>query len=201
MAAQFQALVSQAPSYVVNFRVSWLPVDNDAFERVSRAGSTFEQSSTSGRILRSASLRVLPGPQGLMLYADVHRISRPNDLNEATQRISHNVRGFRRGGPPFADVQHADPTLFRQLQHAHGCSRRLRFVFHSKTRGSGSELERTALLTNPLLLIALGFLTGGFIAINKFAPEPTQVGEHVVTKKGLYTGLVRLAAFERVFSP
>lgn len=54
-------------------------------------------------------------------------------------------------------------------------------------------------MTNPLLLIALGFLTGGFIAINKFAPEPTQVGEHVVTQKGLYTGLVRSAAFKCVF--
>jgi len=46
-----------------------------------------------------------------------------------------------------------------------------------------------ALLTNPLLLIALGFLIGGFAAINKFAPEPMQVGEHVVTQKSLYTGL------------
>ncbi|KIP04198.1 hypothetical protein PHLGIDRAFT_93769 [Phlebiopsis gigantea 11061_1 CR5-6] len=46
-----------------------------------------------------------------------------------------------------------------------------------------------ALLTNPLLLIAMGFLVGGFAAINKFAPEPMQVGEHVVTQKSLYTGL------------
>ncbi|KAI0256294.1 prenylated rab acceptor PRA1 [Lactifluus subvellereus] len=46
-----------------------------------------------------------------------------------------------------------------------------------------------ALLTNPLLLISLGFLIGGFAAINKWAPEPMQVGEHVVTQKSLYTGL------------
>lgn len=46
-----------------------------------------------------------------------------------------------------------------------------------------------ALITNPLLLISLGFLIGGFAAINKFAPEPMQVGEHVVTQKSLYTGL------------
>jgi len=45
------------------------------------------------------------------------------------------------------------------------------------------------LLTNPLLLISLGFLIGGFAAINKFAPEPMQVGDHVVTQKSLYTGL------------
>lgn len=52
----------------------------------------------------------------------------------------------------------------------------------------------------------MGFLVGGFAAINKFgpplsplsarahthtwaAPEPMQVGEHVVTQKSLYTGL------------
>ncbi|OCF34232.1 hypothetical protein I317_02442 [Kwoniella heveanensis CBS 569] len=46
-----------------------------------------------------------------------------------------------------------------------------------------------ALLTNPLLLIALGFLAGGFAAINKFAPEPVQVGSQVVTQKSLYTAL------------
>ncbi|KDQ57827.1 hypothetical protein JAAARDRAFT_35520 [Jaapia argillacea MUCL 33604] len=46
-----------------------------------------------------------------------------------------------------------------------------------------------ALLSNPLLLISLGFLVGGFTAINKWAPEPMQVGEHVVTQKSLYTGL------------
>ncbi|KAL7410541.1 prenylated rab acceptor PRA1 [Mrakia frigida] len=46
-----------------------------------------------------------------------------------------------------------------------------------------------ALLTNPLLLLSLGLLLGGFTAINKFAPEPMQVGEHVVTQKSLYTGL------------
>ncbi|KAI0063621.1 prenylated rab acceptor PRA1 [Artomyces pyxidatus] len=46
-----------------------------------------------------------------------------------------------------------------------------------------------ALITNPLLLISLGFLIGGFAAINKWAPEPMQVGEHVVTQKSLYTAL------------
>jgi len=46
-----------------------------------------------------------------------------------------------------------------------------------------------ALLTNAWLLAALLFLVGGFIAINKWAPEATQVGDHVVTQKSLYTGL------------
>lgn len=44
-------------------------------------------------------------------------------------------------------------------------------------------------ITNPLLLIALAFLAGGFAAINKFAPEPMQVGDHIITQKSLYTAL------------
>jgi len=46
-----------------------------------------------------------------------------------------------------------------------------------------------AMLTNPLLLIAIGFLVGGFAAINRFAPEPMQVGDQVITQKSLYIGL------------
>lgn len=46
-----------------------------------------------------------------------------------------------------------------------------------------------AVLTNWMLIISLLFLVGGFAAINKFAPEATQFGEHVVTQKHLYTGL------------
>ncbi|KAG5725381.1 Prenylated Rab acceptor 1, partial [Termitomyces sp. T112] len=46
-----------------------------------------------------------------------------------------------------------------------------------------------AILTNYLLLISLAFLVFGFAAINKFAPEATQFGEHTITQKHLYTGL------------
>jgi len=46
-----------------------------------------------------------------------------------------------------------------------------------------------AVLSNPILLIALGFLVGGFAAINKLAPEPMQFGDTVITQKSLYTGL------------
>ncbi|KAH6914386.1 prenylated rab acceptor PRA1 [Coprinopsis sp. MPI-PUGE-AT-0042] len=46
-----------------------------------------------------------------------------------------------------------------------------------------------AVLTNYMLIISLVFLVGGFAAINKFAPEATQLGEHTVTQKHLYTGL------------
>ncbi|KAG7098757.1 hypothetical protein E1B28_000666 [Marasmius oreades] len=43
-----------------------------------------------------------------------------------------------------------------------------------------------AVISNYLLLFALIFLIGGFIAINKFAPEPVQMGEHTITQKHLY---------------
>jgi PRA1 family protein 1 len=46
-----------------------------------------------------------------------------------------------------------------------------------------------ALLTNLWLVFALLFLVGGFAAINKYAPDATQVGEHTITQKHLYTGL------------
>jgi len=46
-----------------------------------------------------------------------------------------------------------------------------------------------AVLSNPVLLIALGFLVGGFAAINKFIPEPVQFGDTVITQKSLYIGL------------
>ncbi|KAK7005739.1 PRA1 family protein [Favolaschia claudopus] len=46
-----------------------------------------------------------------------------------------------------------------------------------------------ALLSNTWLFFALVFLVGGFALINKFAPEPTQVGDYVVTQKSLYITL------------
>ena len=49
-----------------------------------------------------------------------------------------------------------------------------------------------ALLTNPLLLIAIAFLVGGFAAINKFAPEPNEAGNSAVSQKSLYIGLFTL---------
>jgi len=49
---------------------------------------------------------------------------------------------------------------------------------------------RLASLSDPLLLIALFILVGGFAAINRFAPEPMQVGNHLVTQKSLYAILV-----------
>jgi PRA1 family protein 1 len=70
-----------------------------------------------------------------------------------------------------------------------------------------SALAIYALLTNQTLLIALVFLIGGFIAINRFgvslplhcllwpwsyessATEPFKIGDREITQKHLYTGL------------
>jgi len=46
-----------------------------------------------------------------------------------------------------------------------------------------------AIITNYLLLISLAFLVIGFAAINKYAPEATQFGDHTITQKHLYTAL------------
>ncbi|KAJ7217872.1 prenylated rab acceptor PRA1 [Mycena pura] len=46
-----------------------------------------------------------------------------------------------------------------------------------------------ALFSNWWLFFALVFLVGGFSLINRFAPEPTQVGDYVVTQKSLYITL------------
>ncbi|KIY74400.1 prenylated rab acceptor PRA1 [Cylindrobasidium torrendii FP15055 ss-10] len=46
-----------------------------------------------------------------------------------------------------------------------------------------------AVISSPLLLIALLFLVGGFSAINRFAPDPVQFGDTTITQKHLYTAL------------
>lgn len=60
------------------------------------------------------------------------------------------------------------------------------FSFPTSRRPNPNNIHS---ITNPLLLIALAFLAGGFAAINKFAPEPMQVGDHIITQKSLYTAL------------
>ncbi|GAA5973792.1 hypothetical protein JCM11641_003160 [Rhodosporidiobolus odoratus] len=46
-----------------------------------------------------------------------------------------------------------------------------------------------SLLTNPLLLIAMAFLVGGFVGIQRFIPEPVQFGNTTVEPKHMYYGL------------
>ncbi|RSH86266.1 uncharacterized protein EHS24_004504 [Apiotrichum porosum] len=44
-------------------------------------------------------------------------------------------------------------------------------------------------LTNPFLLIAIAFFGCGFYAINRFGPEPLEVGNTVITQKTMYIAL------------
>ncbi|KAJ7346866.1 prenylated rab acceptor PRA1 [Mycena olivaceomarginata] len=57
-----------------------------------------------------------------------------------------------------------------------------------------------ALLSNQWLFFTLIFLVGGFSLINKFAPEPTQVGDYVVTQKSLYITLFCIGIPLLIFS-
>lgn len=104
--------------------------------------------------LKSLKDTKLSGIRSPAEFFDYHRISRPADFNQATQRISYNTRYFS-----------GNYSLILAVMAVY------------------------ALITNHLLLLALAFLVLGFIAINKFAPEATQVGDRTVTQKHLYTGL------------
>ncbi|KAF9520978.1 hypothetical protein BS47DRAFT_1286171 [Hydnum rufescens UP504] len=84
-----------------------------------------------------------------------HRqLSRPADLNQATERISYNTRYFAGN---------------------YGILIAMLAVY--------------ALITNVWLLFAIGFLFGGFTAINRFVTEPIEIAGSVVTPKGLYMSL------------
>lgn len=87
-------------------------------------------------------------------FFDHQRISRPQDTNEAFQRITYNTRHFS-----------GNYAVVVVLLAVYG------------------------MITNTTLVFAIIFLVAGFYAINRFAPEPMQVGEHVITQKSLYTGL------------
>ncbi|KAI0790813.1 prenylated rab acceptor PRA1 [Abortiporus biennis] len=113
---------------------------------------------------------------------------------EAILRVSETLKSFRESRlsalrPPSEFFDHH--RLSRPADMNQATSR----ISYNTRYFSGNyglivaALAVYAMLTNPLLLIAMGFLVGGFTAINKFAPEPTQVGDYVVTQKSLYTGL------------
>jgi len=46
-----------------------------------------------------------------------------------------------------------------------------------------------AVITTPLVIVAIAWFVLGFAAINRFGPDPAQVGEHKVSQTALYTGL------------
>ncbi|WVQ75727.1 hypothetical protein IAR50_005357 [Cryptococcus sp. DSM 104548] len=103
------------------------------------------------RNFKETRLSTLKSPQE---FFDHRQLSRPQDFNEATSRLTYNTRHF--SGNYLIVI---------------------------------AILIVYALLTNPLLLIAIAFFAGGFTAINKFVPEPLQVGDHLITQKSLYTAL------------
>jgi hypothetical protein len=86
-------------------------------------------------------------------FFDHQRISRPQDLNEATSRITHNTRHFSGN---YAVIV--------------------------------AGLGVYSLLTNPLLLIAIFFLVGGFTAIQRYGPGPdSEAG--AASQKNMYIAL------------
>ncbi|OCB89372.1 ER to Golgi transport-related protein [Sanghuangporus baumii] len=118
---------------------------------------------------RETRLSTLRPPQE---FFDHHHLSRPQDLNQATQ-----VRG----------ASAKTSVIFNELIVIDAVYSEFRIIrdisLFIETFLGWVELGR---ITNPLLLISIAFLVGGFAAINRFAPEPLQVGDHVVTQKSLY---------------
>ncbi|WVW86355.1 hypothetical protein I302_108399 [Kwoniella bestiolae CBS 10118] len=113
---------------------------------------------------------------------------------EQLQRVGEVARHFRETKlstlkPPQEFFDH------RQLSRPGNMNEATSRITYNTRHFSGNYLlvililAAYAMLTNPLLLIALAFLAGGFAAINKFAPEPVQVGSQTITQKHLYIGL------------
>lgn len=84
----------------------------------------------------------------------------------------------------------ADNSVSRTIHATFPVTTRLSSFCWPSTVCTCASVLRFASLSDPLLLIALFILVGGFAAINRFAPEPMQVGNHLVTQKSLYAILV-----------
>ncbi|KAJ6625451.1 putative ER to Golgi transport-related protein [Mycena sp. CBHHK59/15] len=124
---------------------------------------------------------------------------------EALMRVSDSIRSFRearlsalRTPTEFFDVQ----RISRPADMNSATSR----ISYNTRYFSGNYLliiivlAIYAIFSNQLLFLALVFLVGGFAAINKFAPEPTQVGDYVVTQKSLYITLFVIGIPLLIFS-
>ncbi|KAG8744479.1 hypothetical protein FRC10_010044 [Ceratobasidium sp. 414] len=116
------------------------------------------------KTMRETRLSALRGPQE---FFDVQRISRPADMNQATSRISYNTRYFSGNYGVVIAILAV-------------------YALVGLVEDDANNVLTLSQLTNYWLLISLGFLIGGFTAINKWAPEPLQVGDQVVTQKTLY---------------
>ncbi len=127
----------------------------------------------------------LSAPAGLPnvdLSAPTFAISVPEKLRGLRQERLSTLRPF---GEFFdhqrilAPQRHQRSLPTRHLQHA---------PLLGQLRRHRPPPHRLRMINDTLLLVALVFLVGGFWAINRFAPEPMQVGEHMITQKSLYTG-------------
>ncbi|KAJ7045762.1 prenylated rab acceptor PRA1 [Mycena alexandri] len=124
---------------------------------------------------------------------------------EALMRVTDAVRSFRearlsalRSPTEFFDIQ----RISRPADMNTATSR----ISYNTRYFSGNYgliiilLAIYALLENQKLFFALIFLVGGFALINRFAPEPTQVGDYVVTQKSLYITLFCIGIPLLIFS-
>ncbi|KAI5123039.1 hypothetical protein M0805_000475 [Coniferiporia weirii] len=105
-------------------------------------------------VLQSFREQRLSGLRPPTEFFDHHRLSRPQDMGQATTRITYNTRYFSGNYGLIVAV-----------------------------------LAVYALIANPILLISLGYLIGGFMAISRYAPESFQVGQQTITPRTLYIGL------------
>ncbi|EIW63333.1 prenylated rab acceptor PRA1 [Trametes versicolor FP-101664 SS1] len=113
---------------------------------------------------------------------------------EALMRATETIKAFRetrlsniRGPAEFFDYNRVSrPADLNQTTHRISYNTR---YFSGNYGLVVALLAVYAIVTNTLLIFAVLFLVGGFAAINRFAPDPITVGEHVITQKSLYSGL------------
>jgi len=113
---------------------------------------------------------------------------------EMALRVMETVKSFRetRLASIRSPVEFFDPSRISRPADLNQATSRISYNTRYFSGNYGlivALLAVYAVLSSPLLLIALVFLVGGFAAINRFAPEATQMGEHTITQKHLYTAL------------
>ncbi|KAA1093599.1 hypothetical protein PGTUg99_003638 [Puccinia graminis f. sp. tritici] len=104
-------------------------------------------------------------------FFDYQRISRPNDLNAATS-VSPKQ-------PPFpSTIERISPNRRGSTLNSSMIGFYLQRITYNTRHFSGNyalivaALAVYSLLTNPLLLISIGFLVGGFGCIQRFGAHP-----------------------------
>lgn len=115
---------------------------------------------------------------------------------EAVMRLSDTVKSFGEHRPSIRALR--SPTEFfdfHRLSRPADLNQAVSRVSYNTRYFSGNYgvviavLAVYALISNPILLLALGFLVGGFALINRLGADPVQFGDQVITQKSLYTGL------------